>query len=128
MIFKNKKIGLLTVLGIAEQSTYRLETRTKCWVSKCQCGSKVIKTNVDLKEAEQRGIKEHCGCLHKSKYDSLAGLKFFSVTAIIRTLPITDNAGKKKATYFCKCDCGYEFNRDAANLLGHIKNPCPKCP
>lgn len=132
MNFKNKKIGSLTLISIVNNAEYRLTTRAKSWICRCnKCGGTAILTGTDLKEAEKDERKAHCGCVRKDKSTekTLIGLKFFNVTPVIRTIPTSyqSNLSSKVTTYFCRCDCGETLNVTAASLLISRGKLCNKC-
>ena len=91
------RYGRLTVLGKAELSDPRAESRKHYWECACDCGKKTIAEQDNLRS----GHTYSCGCLRK---ELRSGHRFGQLTLL-------SLSHKDRGTSFwnCRCDCGREL-------------------
>ena len=106
----DKRFGQLTVIELADNIKFKLPTRTTCWICQCDCGSKIIMSETDLKWKIAANL--NCGC-SQTKFVNISGQRFGNLTVLFKTIRPT---GKGQSYWLCKCDCGAITSVSSGNL------------
>lgn len=116
-----KKIGFLTIIGIAKEKNKQYQQLLIC---KCEC-NKIVKRTINSLLVAKNPI---CGyCYNGKSYETLIG--FRSVLLTIQNIysNISKDDNKKRKYAYCKCDCGNYKDFPLKNIMNGNTKKCGEC-
>lgn len=116
-----EKFNMLTFIRDSEPKFYGKKRKCiKMSVFQCDCGNIVARRKTDVLNGRVRS----CGCISKTKFKDLTGMKFGKLTAVERDFSKMETSNKKGTYWRCRCDCGKYTSVLSSNLIRNRQVSC----